>query len=331
MNFGQFLNKYRWLFIHSRVSPIPLPALLLTFALVVIGIVASTTTKFTLASLPNMLPLVGLVLGVDVISQFAPQTRIVESVQAFLYGLLYFVTTSLCAVFAAYSVQRLAFPLQDQNLESIDLALGFKWFDFAHWVDNHFAVQTIFHLAYDSILAQVFVPLIALAFTNRIGELRTYILAFSIALTTTILISALMPAVGPIALVDPATFKVLEFTGATPLDHLMRLREAGPLLMKDFPGGIATFPSFHATIAVLTPLTLRKFRHLFVALLLLNAAMLGATITEGAHYFIDVVAGSCMAIFAYMLAKRLIKATDPSFHHHSDPASGQYSSAQARI
>jgi membrane-associated phospholipid phosphatase len=331
MTFRLRLSKCRELLIHARISPIPLPALLLTFALVIIGLIVSISTKFTLTTLPNMLPLVGLVLGVDVVSRLAPQTRIVESVQVFLYGLLYFVTTSLCAVFAAYSAQRLAFPLQDQNLASIDLALGFKWFDFVHWVDSHFVVQTIFHLAYDSILGQVFIPLIVLAFTNQIGELRTYILAFSIALTTTILISVLVPAAGPIVLVDRAAFKVLEFTGATPLDHLLRLREAGPLIMKDFPGGIATFPSFHATIALLTPLTLRKYRHLFVVLVILNAAMLGATVTEGAHYFIDVIAGSWMAIFAYLLAKRLIKATDRSFHHHLNPASRPYSSAQVPV
>ena len=93
----------------------------------------------------------------------------------------------------------------------------------------------------------------------------------------------------------------------------MRLREAGPLVMTNPPGGIATFPSFHATVAVLTPLTLRGYRPIFAALLILNAAMLAATVTEGAHYFIDVIAGSGMAFFAYALAKRIIRLEDRSF------------------
>jgi hypothetical protein len=71
------------------------------------------------------------------------------------------------------------------------------------------------------------------------------------------------------------------------------------------PGGIATFPSFHATIAILTPPSLRSFRLIFIALLFLNAAMLAATVTEGAHYLIDIIAGSGMAFFGYAMAKRI--------------------------
>ena len=117
-----------------------------------------------------------------------------------------------------------------------------------------------------------------------------------------------MPAVGPVVFVDRASFSILKFTGATPLDHLARLREAGPLVFTDPPGGIATFPSFHATVAVLTPLTLRRHRRTFIALLVLAAFMLGGTVTEGAHYYVDVLAGAGMAFFAHALAKRIAPA-----------------------
>jgi membrane-associated phospholipid phosphatase len=117
-----------------------------------------------------------------------------------------------------------------------------------------------------------------------------------------------MPAGGPIVFIDRASFHLLHFTGATPIDQLMRLREPGPFIMTTGPGGIATFPSFHATIAILTPLALRSHRRIFVGLLVLDAAMLGSTLTEGAHYFTDIVAGSAMAFFAYALAQRIIGA-----------------------
>ena len=119
-----------------------------------------------------------------------------------------------------------------------------------------------------------------------------------------------MPAAGPIVFIDRASFHILRFTGATPLDHLMRLREAGPLILHEPPGGIATFPSFHSTVAVLTPLILRHHRRTFIVLLVLNTAMLGGTVTEGAHYFCDILAGSAMAFFAYALAKRIIGMED---------------------
>ena len=38
----------------------------------------------------------------------------------------------------------------------------------------------------------------------------------------------------------------------------------------------------------------------------LDAAMLGGTLTEGAHYYVDVLAGGGMAFFAHALAKRIV-------------------------
>jgi membrane-associated phospholipid phosphatase len=101
------------------------------------------------------------------------------------------------------------------------------------------------------------------------------------------------------------------------------LREAGPLIQSEFPGGIATFPSFHATMAVLTPLALRRYRLLFVALVILDAAMLGSTLTEGAHYFTDMLAGIAMAFLAYAAAQRIVAAEDRLFNRHRAAARTQ--------
>jgi membrane-associated phospholipid phosphatase len=294
-----------------------------------IGLTASIITKFSLVSLPNIILLVVGVVVLDVLSQFARRTRFVEAIQTALYGFLYLAVTIVCGVLAAYSMQRFALPLQDQFLASADGVLGLNWADYAYWVDGHVVIQTIFHLAYDSISGQILLPLIVLAFSNRVSELRVYLLAFAVAFVFTIIVSALMPAVGPIVFVDRATFNVLQFTGATPVDHLMRLREAGPLIMSDAPGGIATFPSFHATIAILTPLTLRGYPRIFVPLLILDAAMLGGTVTEGAHYFSDILAGACIAFLAHSMAKRIITAEDHSFQHHCNNAIGREDAVQA--
>ncbi|HEY0224635.1 MAG TPA: phosphatase PAP2 family protein [Pseudolabrys sp.] len=323
MKLSQLALRYRGAIIQSRWSPISRTGSFLTFALLTIGIIVSIGTKFTLASIPNVLPLVMGILVLDALSQLVPQNRFVKAVQSFLHGLSYLVITVLCAVFAAYAMQRLAFPLQDRLLARADMALGLNWLDYAHWVDDHLAVQRLFHFAYDTIQIQIALPLVVLAFSNRPTELREYLLAFAIALFVTIVISALLPAAGPIASVDRTAFHILRFTGATPLDHLMRLREAGPLILTDPPGGIATFPSFHATVAVLIPLILRGYPRIFMCLLVLDAAMLGGTVTEGAHYFCDILAGAGMAFFAYALAKRIIRAEDRPLAHRSDQFVGR--------
>lgn len=92
-------------------------------------------------------------------------------------------------------------------------------------------------------MAQIALPLVVLAFASRLDEVCVYLVAFALAFAITIVISALMPAAGPIVAVDRSSFHLIQFTGATPLDHLMMLRAPGPLILNDVPGGIATFSS----------------------------------------------------------------------------------------
>jgi hypothetical protein len=292
--------------IQPRTSPVSYSAMLVTIALGIIGPAASAATGFTLASLPNIILIICYIVILDTLTLFVPQTRIVGAVQTVLFGVLYLATTCVFGVLAAYSVQRFGFPLRDEFLANADKALGFEWIDFARWVDSHSAVQAVLHAAYDTIFPQIILAVVVLAFSSRPEDVRAFLLAMAIAFICTILVSALMPAAGPIVFVDRATFSSLHFTGATPIDHLLRLREAGPLIMTDHPGGIATFPSFHTTVAVLVPLTLLRFPRVFVPVLILDAAMLAGTITEGAHYLTDVLAGAWMAFFGFAMARRVL-------------------------
>jgi hypothetical protein len=327
MNISLLVRKCRGALLQSRVSPVSRPALLLMLGLAATGLVAGRVNEFGFASLPNIVPYLLGIVAVDVTSQFAPKTKLVEAVQVFIYGVMNLAVISLSGVLAAYGMQRFAFPLQDTHLESADLALGFNWFAFAHWVDRHALVQTVFHFVYHTISAQIAFTLGVLAFTHKSREVRIYILAFAIAFVTTIFISAMMPAAGPITFANRAAFHLLKFTGATPIDQLLQLRAAGPLILHDGPGGIATFPSFHATIAVLTPLALRNHKRIFAAVVIVDVIMLAATLTEGAHYFTDLLAGGAMAFYGYYLARYIIGLEDRA----RAPANELYSAAQQPV
>jgi membrane-associated phospholipid phosphatase len=74
---------------------------------------------------------------------------------------------------------------------------------------------------------------------------------------------------------------------------------------------------------------LRRFRVIFVALVLLDAAMLGATVSEGAHYLIDVIAGSGMAFFGYAAATRIVRLEDRLLAARAVPAAGRSEAPQA--
>ena len=267
--------------IQYRTSTISREAAILTLVLAALALTIAMWTQLKFAALPSMMPLTVGVLVLDILSQFAPQTPTVRAVQSMLFGVLYLAITCFCGVLAAYATQRFSLPLQDQFFERTDLALGVNWFDVVHWVDDRPVIHEILKLAYGTMSAQIALPVVVLAFLDNTDEVRKYLLSFVIALTVTIAISALLPAASPIALVDRTTFHVMQFTGATPIDHLMDLRSAGSLIINDRLGGIATFPSFHATIAVLIPLMLRRYRGIFFVLLVLDAAMLCSRITEG--------------------------------------------------
>jgi membrane-associated phospholipid phosphatase len=156
--------------------------------------------------------------------------------------------------------------------------------------------------------AQIALPLVVLAFSHRLREVRVYLLAFAIALALTAIVATLLPAASPIAWIDRAAFSNLHFVGATPLNHLWLLRQPGPLVISRSLGGIVAFPSFHASIAIMAPVALRRYPRLLAGLLVFEVAMFGGTITEGAHYVSDVLAGGFVALLAYALAQRLVQA-----------------------
>ncbi len=309
-SFRRLVGRHRGVILQSHDSAIAGPTGFLVIGLVAAAAIIPALTNFTFTVLPNIIPLVACVVALDLVSQFVPRTRIVQSVQILLFGILCLVITCLSSIIVAYASQRFAFPLQDRLFGNIDAALGLNWLKTVHWVDGHPAIQKALHVAYDGMSLQIGLPVIVLALASRLGDVRAYLLAFVLTLVVTIVVSTLLPAGGPIVSADLGAFSNLRFTGATPVHHLMLLREAGPLSLNDAPGGIATFPSFHAAVAVLTPLTLRRYTPLFLVLLVVDGAMLGGTITEGAHYFSDVLAGSALAVFAHLLARRVVGADD---------------------
>ncbi|MGN7997622.1 phosphatase PAP2 family protein [Sphingomonas sp. 22176] len=66
-------------------------------------------------------------------------------------------------------------------------------------------------------------------------------------------------------------------------------------------GGIISFPSFHASMAVLFAWALWPFRLLRIVSLPLNLLMWSAAIPIGGHYVVDVLGGSLIALAALRL------------------------------
>src|SRR5579871_856487 len=85
MNLSQLARKWSGAIVQTRVSPVSRAAAALTCLLAATALIASAATRFTLASLPNIMPLVAGVVAIDLLSRLVPQTRIVVAVQTILY------------------------------------------------------------------------------------------------------------------------------------------------------------------------------------------------------------------------------------------------------
>ena len=199
-------------------------------------------------------------------------------------------------------------PMQDANLLAIDRALGFDWGAYVRYVDDHPALAAWLNYGYTMIRWPIFAIPVVLAATHRYRRIEEFTFAFGLALIVTTIISGLVPAIGVFQQIglDPISIKNLNLQPY--LDQLRDLPPTrdGALRHLDLfgLGGIVTFPSFHAASAVLYAWALWPVRWMRPIVVLAFTAMLAATPINGGHYFIDIIAGTAIAVLAIVAARR---------------------------
>jgi membrane-associated phospholipid phosphatase len=186
------------------------------------------------------------------------------------------------------------FPLADALLSQADAALGFNWLAWFTWVNAHPALHFILARAYTSIPVQALGLLIYFAFVDakRIDEAL-----LATALSTALIIPGmvLLPAVGAWS---------QHGVGVGPWEGDILALRSHTLLTIGATQGIVAFPSFHTVLGVVLANMVRGHKWL-LPVLVLNALLIVAVITEGAHYGVDMLGGLAVA-FITIGASRLI-------------------------
>ena len=212
----------------------------------------------------------------------------------------YLATFTTAAALLHYLSATLALPLADPALARIEAVLGFDWRGWVGFLAEHPDLSWWLALAYHSSGPQVGLVVIALSAVSRVARLWAYARLFTLALLASIAVSALFPAVGPYAHYAPQVYPQghLETVGALwHLDALQALRDHGlPVIALSEIRGLVTFPSFHACLAVLTAWALAPVPVFGPLAILLNGAIIVATLGAGGHYLPDVLAGTLMGI-----------------------------------
>lgn len=221
----------------------------------------------------------------------------------------------LCFVGAVfmYLASGAGYALMDASLARADAALGFDWLAFLAAANASPELSAVLIVAYHSVGPQIPLLFIILAFLRREDRLLEFVGLMAIASLLTAIGMAFVPAAGAYAYFNPPPELFENFTRQAGMWHyaeLMKLRSGESFIyLADDSKGLVTFPSFHTVLGIIITYALRGYRWLFVPAAVVNSLMILATLPEGGHHLVDVLAGFLIALLGLTLVRSLERNT----------------------
>lgn len=248
------------------------------------------------------------ILGLLGLSLFYRALRPVQILSELpLYAALW---VALCLVggIGTYYASAAGMPLADATFAGLDSLAGFDWVAWTQAVRGLPVLNWVLRAAYDSLMPQIIATLAVLAFMRVHGRNAEFLLAASVSLLLTVVISAWMPALGPWVHYGAGTLNPSD-TAYVP--HVLAMRQGGEAAF-DLAKleGIVCFPSFHTVLAVLLVHAHRGLRWSRLPFAALNGLMLLSVPSEGGHYLADMAAGALVAALT-LAAVRAARASGP--------------------
>ncbi|MET3724696.1 phosphatase PAP2 family protein [Sphingomonas trueperi] len=203
---------------------------------------------------------------------------------------------------SSYLVLWHAGPLTDPLLDSADHLLGFDWLYIRNTTTAGPWLLLVLERAYYACFWLPSAIILLLCASGRTARMHRLLAAFGVAILLGLPVFFLMPAAA-----------AFDFYGYAPVPanarhygmviSALQAHEMHAIDLTDL-GGIISFPSFHASMAVLFAWALWPFRLLRIVSLPLNLLMWFAAIPIGGHYVVDVLGGTLVAVAALRLTDR---------------------------
>lgn len=299
-----FINKKIDMFIY---------AILACLILTNIIIISQVNIKFPWSCCKEVLYGIGFLIGIIIFFKNYTKNFTENSDRAiFLHRtihifkrLIELILISFNGAIFSYLVATFNFPLYDDMFDMWDKSLGFDWiYWFIVFKKNDWLLYILF-FAYQSIPLQMLLLLLLLGYKQPYN-LQIFIFLFLSTAIIAIVVSGVLPSFGVYHYyqITPDMLKNMPIVAPyNHIDHLEHLRARTLMIFPDMPQGIITFPSFHASLAVIFILVSRNLQYLKWFFFVLNILMIISTPINGGHYFVDVIAGMIIAIAMFQITK----------------------------
>lgn len=233
-----------------------------------------------------------------------------ESIGIFLMLFFLFQPANGVYMFLAAATRH---PLMDGAIAAMDRSIGFNWPAVVAAANSSPRFATILVASYASVLYQVPAVLIFHASTSGRARLFEFAATLVVALFVTTTMSMVVPTAGAYSYYQPQASSYSHFTAVGGFAHLETLHQLRSLAPYEFTMhkvvGLVSFPSFHTCLGILIVFAVRR-TFLFWPAVLVNVAMIAATIPEGGHHFMDVIGGAIIAAISITLIRWVGKEAD---------------------
>ncbi|MEO6580988.1 MAG: phosphatase PAP2 family protein [Sphingomicrobium sp.] len=191
--------------------------------------------------------------------------------------------------------QTFAQPFIDQALHQADLALGIDIPGIVAAMARVDGFPAFLEIAYNSSFPLIFGSTLALIWIGRRDRALELCGIFNACLIVTAIASALIPAAGAfqfLAMPEVVRSALPAGAGVYHLADLAALRSATRFVIDPTHlQGVATFPSFHTALALMTISAWRDFPFGRITMLMWQSFVILSTLAIGGHYGVDLLAG----------------------------------------
>lgn len=281
------------------------------YAITTIGslavILTFTLTSFTLATLvPIQLAIVATLL---IISGALARRYGLGAFDTLLEGVGLVGLMSLLCQLGSILLSASQMPLADPWLARADAAIGFDWFAMVRFLQTHDTILAAAEYFYHALTWQPGLVVLLLVMTRQRDRCWTFLTAWGVALTLTLAIWPMTPAVSTFPYYEVPRSALPHMVSRLPWavpDVVLPIRQ-GTLRSVDLDTfiGLVSFPSFHAAGATILGWAMLRTRLLWLPFVLINVGVTASALVDGGHYLVDLIAGCGVACLSIRLAKVL--------------------------